>query len=103
MKLFLCFLMNFVISFNKNYGNFPKFIQIKNPEQSAGFAGGGDSGEFTRWHQPQEHMLVPFVLDIQADYNPWVAHDIKKFRKKYVESLKKDMNNPIRPIYPKAF
>ena len=81
MKLFLCFLMNFVISFNKNDGNFPKFIQIKNPEQSAGFAGGGDSGEFTRWHQPQEHMLVPFVLDIQADYNPWVAPDIKKFRK----------------------
>lgn len=64
--------------------NFPKFLQIKNPDQPAGDANGGDSGEFLRRNQPQEHIFIPLINTLEAEYNP-LFKDIRKFRKKQLE------------------
>src|SRR4051812_3638857 len=65
---------------------FPKFLQtqLSNPDQSAGDANGGDSGEFLRRNQPMEHIFIPFINTLEAEYNP-LFMDIKKYRKKLLE------------------
>jgi hypothetical protein len=63
-----------------------RFANIKNPDQVAADSGGGDNGEFLRRNQPQEHLIIPLINNLEAEYNP-VFSDIKKFRKK---SVKKD-------------
>jgi hypothetical protein len=62
---------------------YPKFLQISasNPDQAAGGAGGGDSGEFLRRNQPQEHIIIPLINSLEAEYNPLFS-DIRKYRRK---------------------
>lgn len=66
-------------------------ISIKNlnPDQPSASSGGGDSGEFIRRHQPQEHLFIPLINSVTGDYNPYFQTDIKKYRK---EKTKLDKN-----------
>ena len=45
------------------------FIQLKNPDQVAGDSVGGDNGEFLRRNQPQEHIIIPLINSLEAEYN----------------------------------
>ena len=63
-----------------------EFLQTNNPDQALQ-SGGGDSGDFKRRDEPQEHIIIPLINTKEADYNPWVAPDIRKFRK---EAMKPD-------------
>jgi hypothetical protein len=71
---------NFLKSVNKP--NMPKFIQIqtnfRNPDQVAADSGGGDSGEFLRRNQPQEHIFIPLIDTLEAEY---LIPEIRKYRK----------------------
>lgn len=62
---------------------------IRNPDQPAASSGGGDSGEFIRRHQPQEHLFIPLINKQTGDYNPFFNTDIKIYRK---ENTKLDSN-----------
>ena len=66
-------------------------IKLKslNPDQPAASSGGGDSGEFVRRHQVQEHLFVPLINQVEGDYNPYFNTDIKKYR---VQMTKLDKN-----------
>jgi hypothetical protein len=64
-----------------------RFALIKNPDQVAADSGGGDNGEFLRRNQPQEHLIIPLINNLEAEYSPLFS-DIKKFRKKAVEKDK---------------
>jgi hypothetical protein len=69
--------------------DFPKFLQFssKNPDQVAGDTVGGDNGEFLRRNQPTEHLFVPLINNLQAEYNP-MFNDIRKYRKEQVREDK---------------
>jgi hypothetical protein len=56
-------------------------IRYRNPDQSLS-SGGGSSGEIVRRNQPQEHIIIPLINTQEADYNPFVAPDIREFRRK---------------------
>ena len=62
-----------------------KFIQLDNPDQVAGDSVGGDNGEFLRRNQPQEHIIIPLINTLEAEYNSIFAPDIKNFRKEAVK------------------
>lgn len=63
-------------------------LKVKNPEQTAGDMGGGDSGQFVRRNQPIEHIIIPLMNKLNADYSKWSAPDIKKWRTKELEKDK---------------
>ena len=81
-------------------GNNPKFLQTENPDHAAGSGGGGNNGEFERRDQVTEHILIPLLNTFEVEY-PF-APDIKKFRKKYVERINKDIKRSSKAIYPKG-
>ncbi len=56
------------------------FLQASNPDQVLQ-SSGGDSGEFKRRNEPQEHIIIPLIDTKEASYNPWVAVDIRNYRK----------------------
>jgi hypothetical protein len=45
--------------------------KLKNPFQD----------DLTRNNQPQEHIIIPLINTQEADYNPFVAPDIREYRK----------------------
>ena len=80
----LIFILLVEFSFNKK--QFPKFTQkveavsnLKNPNEPAADSNGGDSGEFLRRNQPQEHILIPLINSVEAEYV--LIPDIRKYRK----------------------
>ncbi len=81
--IFFIIFIRTIFTFNQDVFN---FLQTKNPDQALQ-AGGGDSGDFKRRDEPQEHIIIPLINTKEADYNPWVAPDIRKYRK---EALKPD-------------
>lgn len=113
LKLFLiCIILDIIIPFkfrknlimkkqilNLSENSNPKFLQISasNPDQAAGGSGGGDNGEFLRRNQPQEHIIIPLINSLEAEYNP-VFTDIRKYRRKVNKKdrgieYKKKLNN----------
>jgi hypothetical protein len=58
----------------------PKFLQVKNPDQPSGDSNGGDSGEFLRRDQPAEHILIPLINELEAEYI--FIPDIRTYRNK---------------------
>ena len=67
----------------------PYFLQVttENPDQPAGGSAGGDNGEFMRRNQPQEHIIIPLINSLEAEYNPLFS-DIRKYRKKVTKKDK---------------
>jgi hypothetical protein len=84
--------------------------EYKNPDQVAGDSVGGDSGEFLRRNQPQEHIIIPLINILEAEYNPWFAPNIKKYRKelvkpdkglKFMKKLNEELNKEVNKIVNK--
>jgi hypothetical protein len=98
------------LSFNKK--QFPKFTQkvevvsnFKNPNEPAADSNGGDSGEFLRRNQPQEHILIPLINSLEAEYV--LIPDIRKYRRtitstdrgvEYRKKMNKDLNNEVKNL-----
>ena len=61
-------------------------IKSKNPDEVLADSNGGDSGEFVRRNQPQEHLIIPLINSSEAEYIPNI--DIRKYRQDIIEQLK---------------
>ncbi len=66
------------------------FLQLKNPDQPAGGSGGGNSGEFNRRDQVQEHVIIPLINTLEAEYI--FAPNIKEYRQNFVAQSQAGMN-----------
>ena len=69
---------------------YPKFIQVQNPDQPVGDAGGGNSGEFVRKDQITEHILIPLLSTFDVEF-PF-AKDIREYRQDYVQRIDSEIN-----------
>ena len=92
MKIIILICSILIIVFARNnykIDDFKKsrFAGVENPDQPGAASMGGDNGEFLRRNQPQEHIIVPLINILEAEYNP-LFMDIKKFRKKELETDK---------------
>ncbi len=60
--------------------------------ESMGLQAGGGNGQsnddWTRRNEPQEHVIIPLIDTKEASYNPFVAPDIREYRKKKTEEDK---------------
>jgi hypothetical protein len=83
MKIINLLIIFFVLVF---FVNFTHSVGVANPDQVASDSGGGDNGEFLRRNQPQEHIIIPLINSLEAEYT--FAPDIKKYRKKLNEPNK---------------
>ena len=105
-------LLSFSYKFKKSMSiSYPqRFSQVvtKNPDQVAGGSGGGDNGEFLRRNQPQEHIIVPLINSLEAEYV--FAPDIRKYRKSLTKTdkgiefrlkINKEMNQQFYKIFNK--
>jgi hypothetical protein len=63
-------------------------LGVKNPDQSLQAAASGGNAEFLRRNQPPEHVLIPLINTQEADYNPFVAPDIREYRKRKLQEDK---------------
>ena len=61
-------------------------IKSKNPDEVLADSNGGDSGEFVRRNQPQEHLIIPLINYSEAEYIPNI--DIRKYRQDIIKQLK---------------
>jgi len=78
------------ISSKISHSKYPKFIQVQNPDQPAGGAGGGNSGEFVRRDQITEHILIPLLSTFDVEF-PF-AKDIREYRQEYVKRIDEEVN-----------
>jgi hypothetical protein len=71
----IIFVVLFGIIFGKQ--DLFNFLQANNMNKAMQAA-----DDYTRRIEPQEHIIIPLIDKKEASYNPWVAPDIRKYRKK---------------------
>jgi hypothetical protein len=59
-----------------------------NPDQALQAASTGSSSEYMRRNQPPEHVIIPLINTQEASYNPFVAPDIREYRRKRLQTDK---------------
>lgn len=87
MKIYIVILFFLIILHSEAKFKF----KSKNPGDGASESGGGDNGEFLRRNQPQEHIIIPLINNLEVEY-PMIS-DIKDYRK---QMLKKDKSLEIK-------
>lgn len=60
-------------------------VKLKNPDEVLADSNGGNNGEFIRRNQPQEHVIIPLINSLEAEYTPNI--DIKEYRKIIVKEI----------------
>ena len=65
-------------------------VKLKNPDEVLADSNGGNNGEFMRRNQPQEHVIIPLINSLEAEYTPNI--DIKEFRKNLEKEIEKTNN-----------
>lgn len=60
-------------------------IRSRNPDEVLADSNGGDNGEFVRRNQPQEHLIIPLINSLEAEYAPNI--DIRKYREEMIKEL----------------
>lgn len=62
-------------------------LRNRNPDEVLADSNGGDNGEFVRRNQPQEHVIIPLINNLEAEYSPII--DIRKYREEMINKLRK--------------
>ena len=62
---------------------------IKNPDENLDSNNGGNNGEFNRRTQPQEHIVIPLINTLEAEYTPNI--NIQDYTKSIVNEQDKQI------------
>lgn len=74
MKINIC--LKFLVTLTLFILNSSIKLRGKNPDETLADINGGNNGEFLRRNQPQEHIIIPLINSLEAEYTPLA--DIRK-------------------------